>query len=196
MGIDIRSYDAVARTVLIRWPAISGASSYTITYSTDSGESWNSYRTGLKNNYANFNNVVVGVAYYFIVYGVTSSGETLGDYESGKFIPFEAYSEQSQYVYKQPAVIRITGASDAEYTVEWSYSTVSGDVSIPDAVNSLTYIPDSALNDLKVVVKGTGASAYCVSTIVIGKPDDVVSQANWNYSSWNCTEWTLSQWRF
>ncbi|MBR0224440.1 MAG: fibronectin type III domain-containing protein [Thermoguttaceae bacterium] len=91
-SIRIVSYDSSTRQATLSWGAIPGAATYKLQLSKDGGATWTNYKTGLTTLTSTVNGLYVGKTYGFRVYGVASSGTTLGAYYEKLFAPTSSSS--------------------------------------------------------------------------------------------------------
>ena len=91
-SVRVVSYDSSTRQATLSWGAIPGAATYKLQLSKDGGATWTNYKTGLTTLTATVNGLYVGKTYGFRVYGVASSGTTLGAYYEKLFAPTSSSS--------------------------------------------------------------------------------------------------------
>ncbi|MBR0225798.1 MAG: fibronectin type III domain-containing protein [Thermoguttaceae bacterium] len=160
-------YDAAAKRVSLEWNEISGAASYKVLLSRNGGSSWVKYKSDLTTTSTVVNSITAGSSYVFKVVGVDSSGKNLSNVFIDSFAPVGLTAQTTVFSIGETINVSLVAADDASADIRWYYVTENGDVEIPEAAGLLSFTPDDALYDVKVVATGQNRSDGSGASVVI-----------------------------
>ena len=153
------TYTADVHQALVKWPTVPGAKYYNLEYSENGGETWKLYAKNFANYYKGVNGVYPGKTYDFRVTPLDANKQPMGaSYIEGTVAPVALTSPAINYTAGTKIELTRLASADGTSTIKWYYVTDGGDVEIKSARNQLTFTPDVAQYDIKVVSTGTGLS--------------------------------------
>ena len=156
------TYTADVHQALVKWPTVPGAKYYNLEYSENGGETWKLYAKNFANYYKGVNGVYPGKTYDFRVTPLDANKQPMGaSYIEGTIAPVALTSPAINYTAGTKIELTRLASADGTSTIKWYYVTDGGDVEIKSARNQLTFTPDVAQYDIKVVSTGTGLSLKC-----------------------------------
>ncbi|MBR0225615.1 MAG: fibronectin type III domain-containing protein [Thermoguttaceae bacterium] len=156
-NIYVSDYTLSSRVGTLNWKTVAGADSYTVRISKDGGETWINYKKGVTDASLQVSGLYAGKDYGLRVYSV-SRGVTSSSYQETFFAPVSVKVSSPTYSAGDTITVALTAADRDSVLVSWYNVTNVGDVEIAAARNSLTYTPDVASHNIRVVATGTGDS--------------------------------------
>ncbi|MBR0226258.1 MAG: fibronectin type III domain-containing protein [Thermoguttaceae bacterium] len=153
------TYTSDVHQALVKWPTVPDAAFYNLEYSEDGGATWKLYAKNFKNHYKGVNGVYPGKTYHFRVTPLDANKQPMSStYVKGTFAPVVLTHPASNYTAGTKIELTRLASKDGTSTIRWYYVKNGSDVEIKSARNQLTFTPDAADYDVKVVSTGTGLS--------------------------------------
>ena len=194
------SYNADERILALDWSDVGEAAMYRVLLSRDGGESWFTYAKTTESDIS-ISGIYVGKSYSYKILAYNNAeklnASTLIISDAGTFTPVSLDVDAVEFKAGDTINASLKGADDASANIAWFYVIGEEDVEIPEAAGLYSYTPESAENDVKIVLTGTNNSEGSGAEVVVkahvnlvgnGEFSDYVTLSRSVELKWNVVE--------